>query len=137
MHLVTRDEQCVQTIAVDLKVRAASEVTTNCTDLNETVKREQFLNAAHDALGGVCVASIAHGTLSNQKRCELNVKGTLAETQTNGHSTTSIVTHIAKRLPGKKNRFICVKSSVARDRGQTNNYVYESAKAMIKLSRLA
>ena len=79
IHLVARHEQHVQTIAADLKVRGASEVTTDCTDLNETFKHEQLLDAAYDALGGVDIVLIAHGTLSNQKSCELSVHETLAQ----------------------------------------------------------
>ena len=53
LHLVARSEQHVQTIAADLKVRGASEVTTYCTDLNDMDKHEELLNVADDALGRV------------------------------------------------------------------------------------
>lgn len=131
MHLVARNEQHVQTIAADLKVRGASDVTTDCTDLNETVKHEQLLDTAYDALGGVDVVLIAHGTLSNQKSCELSVKETLAEIQTNALSTISLLTLIANRFEAKKSGTICIISSVAGDRGRASNYVYGSAKAMV------
>ena len=131
IHLVARNEQHVQTIAADLKVRGAFEVTTDCTDLNETVKHEQLLDAAYDALGGVDIVLIAHGTLSNQKSCELSVEETLAEIQTNALSTISLLTLIANRFEVKKSGTICVLSSVAGDRGRASNYVYGSAKAMV------
>ena len=131
LHLVARNEQHVQTIAADLKVRGASEVTTNCTDLNETVKHEQLLDAAYDALGGVDIVLIAHGTLSNQKSCQLSVHETLAEIQTNALSTISLLTLIANRFEANKSGTICVISSVAGDRGRASNYVYGSAKAMV------
>ena len=120
MHLVARNEQHVQTIAADLKVRGASEVTADCTDLNETVKHEQLLDAAYDALGGVDIVLIAHGTLSNQKSCELSVEETLAEIQTNALSTISLLTLIANRFEAKKSGTICVLSSVAGDRGRAS-----------------
>ena len=131
MHLVARNEQHVQTIAADLKVRGASEVTTDCTDLNETFKHEQLLDAAYDALGGVDIVLIAHGTLSNQKSCELSVHETLAQIQTNALSSIGLLTLIANRLEAKKSGTICVISSVAGDRGRASNYVYGSAKAMV------
>jgi decaprenylphospho-beta-D-erythro-pentofuranosid-2-ulose 2-reductase len=131
MHLVARNEQHVQTIAADLKARGASDVTTVCADLNETVKHEQLLDAAYDALGGVDIVLIAHGTLSNQKSCELSVKETLTEIQTNALSTISFLTLIANRFEAKKSGTICVISSVAGDRGRASNYVYGSAKAMV------
>jgi short-subunit dehydrogenase len=131
MHLVARNEQHVQTIAADLKVRGAFEVTTDCADLNETDKHEQLLDAAYDALGSVDIALIAHGTLSNQKSCELSVKETLAEMQTNALSTISLLTLIANRFEAKRSGTICVISSVAGDRGRASNYVYGSSKAMV------
>ena len=131
LHLVARNEQHVQVIASDLKVRGASEVTTYCTDLNGTDKHEELLDSADDALKGIDIVLIAHGTLSNQKSCELSVKETLAEIQTNALSTIGLLTLIANRFEAKKSGTICVISSVAGDRGRASNYVYGSAKAMV------
>lgn len=131
LHLVARNEQHVQVIASDLKVRGASEVTTYVTNLNDMDKHEELLDVADDALEGVDIVLIAHGTLSNQKRCELSVQETLAEVQTNAMSTISLLTIIANRFEAKKSGAICVISSVAGDRGRASNYVYGSAKAMV------
>jgi len=131
LHLVARNEQHVQVIASDLNVRGASEVTTYCTDLNDMDKHEEMLNIADDLLGSVDIVLIAHGTLSNQKSCELSVRETLAEIQTNALSTISLLTLIANRFEAKKSGAICVISSVAGDRGRASNYVYGSAKAMV------
>ena len=131
LHLVARNEQHVQTIAADLKVRGASKVTTYCTDLNGMDKHEKLLDIAGDALESVDIVLIAHGTLSNQKSCELSVHETLAEIQTNALSTISLLTLIANRFEAKKSGTICVISSVAGDRGRASNYVYGSAKAMV------
>lgn len=131
LHLVARNEQHVQVIATDLKTRGASEVTTYCTDLNGMDKHEELLDVADAALGGVDIVLIAHGTLSNQKSCELSVQETLAEIQTNALSTISLLTLIANRFEARKSGTICVISSVAGDRGRASNYVYGSAKAMV------
>lgn len=131
LHLVARNEQHVQVIASDLKVRGASKVTTYVTDLNGMNKHEELLDVADDALEGVDIVLIAHGTLSNQKSCEISVHETLAEIQTNALSTISLLTIIANRFEAKKSGTICVISSVAGDRGRASNYVYGSAKAMV------
>ena len=131
LHLVARNEQHVQVIASDLKVRSASKVTTYCTDLNDGEKHEELLNVANDALEGIDIVLVAHGTLSNQKACEVSVEETLAEIQTNALSTISILTLIANRFEAKKSGTISVISSVAGDRGRASNYVYGSAKAMV------
>lgn len=131
MYLVARNEQHVQTISADLKVRGASNVTTNCIDLNDIDEHEELLNSADEVLGGVDIVLIAHGTLSNQKSCELSVTETLAEIQTNALSTISLLTLIANQFEAKQSGTICVISSVAGDRGRASNYVYGSAKAMV------
>jgi len=131
LHLVARNEQHIQVIASDLKVRGASEVTTYCIDLNGMDKHEELLDVADDALEGVDIALIAHGTLSNQKNCQISVHETLAEIQTNALSTISLLTLIANRFEAKKSGSICVISSVAGDRGRASNYIYGSAKAMV------
>lgn len=131
MHLVARNERHVQAIASDLKVRGASEVTIYCMDLNNVDRHEELLNIADDALGNLDIVLIAHGTLSNQKLCELSVNETLQEIQTNALSTVSLLTLIANRFEAKRDGVICVISSVAGDRGRASNYVYGSAKAML------
>lgn len=131
MHLVARTERHVRTIASDLKVRGASNVTTYCTDLNDMDKHEELLNVGDDALGSVDIVLIAHGTLSNQHKCEINVHEALAEIKTNALSTVSLLTLVANRFEARKSGAICVISSVAGDRGRASNYVYGSAKSMV------
>ncbi|MDB3882446.1 SDR family oxidoreductase [Amylibacter sp.] len=131
LYLVARNEQHVQVIASDLKVRGASGVTTYVTDLNDMDKHEELLNVADHALEGIDIVLVAHGTLSNQKACEVNVKETLQEIKTNALSTISFLTLIANRFEAQKSGSICVISSVAGDRGRASNYVYGSAKAMV------
>ena len=129
--LVARNEAHVQTIAADLKVRGASSIAINCVDLNEIDRHVELLDAAENAMNGVDIVLVAHGTLSNQKLCEKSVSETLAEIQTNSLSTISLLTLIANRFEAKKEGTICVISSVAGDRGRASNYVYGSAKAMV------
>ena len=131
MHLVARNEQHIQAIASDLKVRGASAVTTYCLDLNDMDKHEELLDITDVKLDRLDIVLIAHGTLSNQKSCELSVEETLQEIQTNALSTISLLTLIANRFEARKSGTICVISSVAGDRGRVSNYVYGSSKAMV------
>ena len=131
LYLVGKNEVHLKTIAADFEVRGASIIAINCVDLNEIDRHVELLDAAEDAMGGVDVVLIAHGTLSNQKSCELSVNETLQEIQTNALSTVSLLTLLANRFEAKRHGTICVISSVAGDRGRSSNYVYGSAKAMI------
>ena len=131
LFLVSRNEDKIRTIAADLKVRGAADVTTYSTDLNNIEDHNKFIDTADLKFNGIDIALIAHGTLSNQKSCQKSVAETLSELHTNAISTISLLTIIANRFEAKKEGVICVISSVAGDRGRASNYVYGSAKAMI------
>ena len=131
LYLVARNQECLQTIAVDLKVRGAAQVDIYCADLNEMDRHIALLDAAESAMNGIDIVLIAHGTLSNQKSCEQSVEETMAEIQTNALSIISLLTLIANRFEAKQEGTIAVISSVAGDRGRASNYVYGSAKAMV------
>ena len=131
LYLVARNEERLQTIAADLKVRGAAQAHSHCMDLNDMGSHAAMLDAAETAMGGIDTVLITHGTLSNQKACEQGVEETLAEISTNALSTISLLTFIANRFEAKRAGTIAVISSVAGDRGRASNYVYGSAKAMV------
>ena len=131
LYLVARNEERIQTISADLRVRGAKQVTTYCIDLNDLDRHDELLDAANEVMDGVDVILIAHGTLSDQKLCEQKISETLSEIQTNALSTISLLTLISNRFEAKKAGTICVISSVAGDRGRASNYVYGSSKAMV------
>jgi len=131
LYLVARNENRLAAIASDLKVRGASSVDTFTLDLNNFDKHEEMLARADRSMGGVDIALIAHGTLSNQKECEQSVELTMQELRTNALSTISLLTLIANEFEGNRSGTIAVISSVAGDRGRASNYVYGSAKAMV------
>jgi decaprenylphospho-beta-D-erythro-pentofuranosid-2-ulose 2-reductase len=131
LYLVARNEERLKTIATDLKLLGAKEVFIHRVDLNEIERHAKMLDTAVEAMGGIDVVLIAHGTLSNQKACEQSMEQTLAEIKTNAISTISLLTHIANSFEVKRAGTIAVISSVAGDRGRASNYVYGSAKAMV------
>lgn len=131
LYLVARNEERLKTIATDLKLLGAKEVSSQHMDLNDMEHHAEMLDTAIIAMGGIDAVLIAHGTLSNQKACEQSVEKTLAETKTNAISTISLLTHIANSFEAKRAGIIAVISSVAGERGRASNYVYGSAKAMV------
>ena len=131
LYLVARNEDRLAAIASDLRVRGASSVDSFTLDLNDFDKHEEMLARADRSMGGIDIALIAHGTLSNQKECERSVGLTMQELRTNAFSTVSLLTLIANKFENKRSGTIAVISSVAGDRGRASNYVYGSAKAMV------
>lgn len=129
--LVARDPQRLQAIAADLRVRGAAAVHTQTLDANQLERHEAALEAAAQALGGIDIALIAHGTLSNQAACQQSAHEMLRELQTNALSVMSLCTHLGNRLEQQRSGTLAVISSVAGDRGRASNYVYGAAKAAV------
>ncbi len=131
LFLVARNQEHLNVVANDLKVRGSSGVHSYCMDANNYEDHLPMLGIAFGALKKIDVVLIAHGTLSNQKECECSIELTLQEIKTNALSVIALLTHLASRLEAQGTGTIAVISSVAGDRGRASNYVYGAAKAMV------
>jgi len=129
LFITGREQQRVDAIAADLKIRGANTATAYRLDVNDQGRHSDMLEAAWSALGGVDVVLIAHGTLPDQVRCEQSVEYAMQEFATNGTSTIALSIAIAQRL--QTGATLAVISSVAGDRGRASNYLYGSAKAAV------
>jgi decaprenylphospho-beta-D-erythro-pentofuranosid-2-ulose 2-reductase len=131
LFLVGRKSTVLDSMCADLRVRGAGAVGMHVLDANDFGAHEGMLAAAEQSLGGLDVVLIAHGTLSDQKKCESSVELTVQELMTNGVSVVAILTRVAAKFEERKAGTIVVISSVAGDRGRQSNYVYGSAKALV------
>lgn len=131
LFLVARNEERLNLMTKDLKIRGASQVHSYSMDANNFDQHSSMLDKAFEALGAIDILLIAHGTLSNQKECEQSVDLTMQEIKTNALSAIVLLTHLANRFEKQGAGTIAVISSVAGDRGRASNYVYGSAKAMV------
>jgi len=131
LYLIARNKTRLETIAADLKIRGASSVSIAEFDATNFERHQKLLDNAHKALGTIDIALIAHGTLGDQKACEIGPETTLHELQTNALSTISILTILATTMEKQKKGTLAVISSVAGDRGRPSNYVYGTAKAAV------
>lgn len=133
LFLVGRNATRLETIAADLRVRGAAAVGCFVMDATDTTKHTAMLDAATNALGGVDVALIAHGTLPDQKACEASVELTLKEIDNNGLSVVALATLLGEQLEAQGQGSLAVISSVAGDRGRQSNYVYGAAKGLVSI----
>lgn len=131
LFLVGRKPTVLDSMCADLRIRGAGAVGMHVLDANDFSAHEAMLGAAEQSLGGLDVVLLAHGTLSDQKKCESSVELTLQELTTNGLSVVAILTRVAAKFEERKSGTIVVISSVAGDRGRQSNYVYGSAKALV------
>jgi decaprenylphospho-beta-D-erythro-pentofuranosid-2-ulose 2-reductase len=129
--LVGRNDEKLSQTAADLAARGAGAAHAFVADLTDVRRHAALVGAAVEALGGIDVALIAHGTLPHQTECEQDELLTLREFNTNGTSVLSVLTVIANAMEKQRAGTIAVITSVAGDRGRASNYVYGSAKAAV------
>ena len=131
LFLVARNQERLDIIVKDLKVRGSPKVDCYCMDVNQFDFHQPMLDKVFEVFGRIDIVLIAHGTLSNQKACEQSADLTMQEIKTNALSVITLLTLLANRFESQKSGTIAVISSVAGDRGRQSNYVYGSAKAML------
>jgi decaprenylphospho-beta-D-erythro-pentofuranosid-2-ulose 2-reductase len=133
LYLLGRNEERLRTLAADLKVRGAKSVNYAKFDANAFAEHRAILEQSIQALGGLDVVLIAHGSLSDQKACERDFNLTLRELNVNAISVISLLTHLANRMESERHGTIAVISSVSGDRGRQSNYVYGTAKGALNV----
>src|SRR5689334_10786410 len=131
LFLAGRSETKLTTIAEDLRVRGAGRVETSLLDLSDLERHQELFEQALTTLGSIDMLLIAHGTLGDQRKCELSVTETLKELNNNATSVISLLTIAANYFEQQRRGCIAVISSVAGDRGRKSNYVYGTAKAAV------
>lgn len=131
LFLVARRKDRLKATADDLTVRGAEIAGCRTLDVNDLDQHHTVLAEAEQALGGIDVALVAHGTLPDQQRCQTSAELTVQEIQTNAVSTMALLTRLSEMMEYKRNGRIAVVTSVAADRGRQSNYVYGAAKAAV------
>lgn len=131
LFLIARNEDRLNQLTADLKVRGAAAVDNAVVDLNKHNEHGAALKAAFAFLETVDVALICHGSLPDQDVSELNFKLAQKEINTNGLSVISLLTILSQKLKQQGSGTIAVITSVAGDRGRQPNFVYGAAKSMV------
>ena len=131
LFLVGRNASKLHSVADDLRVRGAKEVTIFLLDMNEFDKHSELLAQAQNRLGRIDLLFVAHGILPDQKDCEEDVEVALHSFSTNAVSVISLLTLAAPIFEEQQHGTIAVISSVAGERGRRYNYLYGSAKAAV------
>jgi short-subunit dehydrogenase len=127
--LVGRDPARLQANAADLSVRGAAKAVPVTADLNDSKQYRSLVDRAVTELGKLDIVLIAHGTLPDQQRCEIDTDELRRVVDTNFTGVVSLASVIAAQLERQRHGSLVVFGSVAGDRGKRSNYVYGAAKA--------
>ena len=133
LYLLARNAERLESLSRDLKIRGAGSVMFDTLDVNEFEGHQAALDSAIEALGGIDIVLIVHGTLPDQKACEASFALSLEELTTNAISTISLLTLLANHFEQKAQGTIATVASVAGDRGRCSNYVYGTAKGSVAI----
>ena len=131
LFLVARNAEHLRAVVADLNIRGAARADSATLDVTDFAAHDTVIEKAERDLGGIEIALIAHGTLSDQAQCEQSVDVMRREFDVNALSTLALLTALAGRMEARRNGTLAVISSVAGDRGRQSNYAYGSAKAAV------
>ncbi len=131
LFLVGRNAERLRQICDDLRARGATSVTLHILDLDRIEEHAAMLKACENAMNGLDIVLVAHGSLSEQAACEKDPALAMREFHTNAVSVIALTTAISEAMRVAGNGTIAVISSVAGDRGRASNYVYGAAKAAV------
>jgi len=128
LFLAARNTGRAAAIADDLRVRGARAVQVGAYDATVTDNADALVATAWEALGGIDVALIAHGTLPDQAACAASAVLTRQALVVNLLSVIDVLIPLANRMESAGHGTLAVIGSVAGDRGRQSNTVYGTAK---------
>ena len=126
--LVGRDRERLEALAADLKVRGAVQACVQPVDFAALEQLPAAAQAAWDALGGLDVAVVAHGSLPDHADAQSCAAMAVAGLALNFVSPAVLLGELAQRFEARRAGVIAVITSVAGDRGRRSNYLYGAAK---------
>lgn len=131
--LVARNNEHLESIAADLKVRGAKSIHCINSDLAKTDKHPGLLENIENHAGDISKYYFFYGVLPDQAQCEASWEQTLEVLNTNFTSKISLLGLLANKIEKEQNKSLIVVSSVAGDRGRQSNYVYGTSKGALSI----
>lgn len=134
LYLIARNEEKLNKISKDLQIRYPNVIlSTLAIDFCYEDNHSELIKKINDELSVIDKVLIAHGSLPNQKNCELSYESIKIELGTNLLSTISLLTHLSLTLQKQGHGTLAVITSVAGDRGRASNYIYGTAKGALDI----
>ncbi len=131
--LLARNEEHLESIANDLKVRGANKVDCINADLAQIDQHNELLESITSFSNEIEKYYFFYGVLPDQAQCESSWEHTLDALNTNFISKVSLLSLLANKIEKEQNRSLVVVSSVAGDRGRQSNYIYGTGKGALSI----
>ena len=129
--LVGRNQERVERVASDIRVRAPSTtITTLQVDFLDPNKIQELVDQLYKS-GNVEIALVAHGSLPSQESCQIDLNLCREALDVNGISPVLFAEAFAAHMQKSNIGTLAIIGSVAGDRGRKSNYVYGSAKGLV------
>ena len=129
--LVGRNEEKVERVASDLKVRAPNTTITSLqVDFLDPNKIQELVDQLYKS-GNVEIALVAHGSLPSQESCQIDLNLCREALDVNGISPVLFAEAFAAHMLKSNIGTLAIIGSVAGDRGRKSNYVYGAAKGLV------
>lgn len=129
--LVGRNQERVERVASDLKVRAPNTTITSLqVDFLDPNKIQELVDQLYRS-GNVEIALIAHGSLPSQEACQFDLNLCREALDVNGISPVLFAEAFALHMQKANRGTLAIIGSVAGDRGRKSNYVYGAAKGLV------
>ena len=133
LFLAARDEQELERIASDVRVRFGATVHAGRFDAEAIDEHEAFLQTVIDALGGLDGVVWVAGTMDGLEEAFRQPSAVRRLIDVNFSGAASLLTLCACYLEQQGAGFLAGVSSVAGDRGRAQNYPYGAAKGGFSL----
>lgn len=132
--MLARNDMRMQSVAQDLRVRGAANVTTHALDLAAPADSAATLSTCARELGGVDAVLVFYGVLGSHSVAEADLVEAQRILNVNFNSAASWLLQAANMLEaqGQGGALVAI-SSVAGDRGRRSNYVYGAAKGALSI----
>jgi len=129
--LVGRNQERVERVASDLKVRAPNtRITSLLVDFLDPNKIQELVDQLYIA-GAVDIVLVAHGSLPSQEACQKYLSLCREALDVNAISPVLFAEAFAMHMQQTNTGTLAIIGSVAGDRGRKSNYVYGAAKGLV------
>ena len=129
LFLADIDEEKLKAVSRDILTRYKDvRIFLKKADALEFASHKSLIEEAAQAMGGLDVVLVAHGTLPDQEKIRYDIEAIAREIEINFLGAASVASAAAEFFEKQGRGNVAVISSVAGDRGRQSNYVYGSAK---------